>query len=1127
MPTPQPQLVQHLATSSNWPGESALGDDYEKWLAEPVGAGNCIILWVTHAMEHSATISDNNANTWPATPAATAGGQEGTSFISECFVLPNANAGMTKFKVHFGALTNPCQITISEYNNIATVSPVSGSSGNANGHVGPTLAAGSFTPTNNDANGGNLIIGYSCNYYDANGNPTLWTPNVGVLLDADIAWTSGQGIPHASMAYVQTTAAAINPTFSITGDTGTLYNMGAVALKVASAGTAIPAGIRIKKTIFQTNNPPASWNLQVPATGNLRVLVTCNNYLGTAVTDVLDSDGHHWTMIEGTAEEPMFWYCANQSANPNLTITIASTGGSIATFVFFDIQGAATSPYDVSAGMPGTVLDNLTIINDAPVITPTTANGLVIAACGLGDGPGLGFNTGAPAGAVFDMIHYSNENDGDSYNNADLIGHLHNTDTSTLHWNWSITSTPDNTGFATAVAFKAAPTQTYVWDIPAGSLAITAGACSWVWSGAPPGNPTWVSTASGTTDVTSLVVNIGSPTVGTRAVVMLNKRGVAAFTTVPSGWTVVDALRSNGSTNSTCCYYRDCDGTEGATITFVVASAISFSAACAKIPAGTFDTATAPALAQHQVTTAASNNNPNAVTPAWGSANDLILQWIGCNGNVTVTGSPSGYSTVASVISTTSTAANRQRCGWCYRTVVTSSEDAGAWTNASSISTAYSIAIKPYAAPAIATSGAIVEVTPGTTTEAAAAGQTQTATCAAVVSGNCAELPVLAQHQTAAAVQTSSAGGLTELAGLSALAGSALVETSSGALLQLAGIAQSGLASVVSVVVGSVVEVAGASVTASGSVGQSGTAALLDALGVSQSQRATVVESTSGSLVELLGLNASSTSFVISVGEAGTGSCVQLMGLTERAVAAAVTVATGHNSEVATLAENSSADAYAEDQGSCTEATLGGELAHGSVTSQGAGALFETLLASAFAGVYVADIGESVTGSCLQLASALQVATGDIQQNPAAFVIERLVGRFGPIVYEIVGSGRVRVSDTNTGTVDWDNMLISIGDRKVVHVTALPAAAAQVHFFLVGPEGDTSQDLDFELGKDADVVQVDSTATAFDFTTPPLVLPGVYSIAYLTEYGPSKASDLVRFSVQDVPSNKEREDLQT
>jgi hypothetical protein len=232
-------------------------------------------------------------------------------------------------------------------------------------------------------------------------------------------------------------------------------------LKITAGGTAIPGGIHINKIIHQTGDALPTWLLQIPATGNLRVLSTCNGNNLTNITSITDNDGQTWAKIEPAADEPQIWYSANRSANPNLTVTISITGPRpTTTFLFWDISGADASPYDTSAGAPSVDVSNLTTINNMPSITPTTTNGLVIAVMGIGQGPGTGFASGAPAGAVFDLVTYTGETELDLMDNADCQAHLYNSSASAENWNWAITSNPENSAFATAAAFKAATTVT-------------------------------------------------------------------------------------------------------------------------------------------------------------------------------------------------------------------------------------------------------------------------------------------------------------------------------------------------------------------------------------------------------------------------------------------------------------------------------------------------------------------------------------------------------------------------------------------------------------------------------------------------------------------------------------------
>jgi uncharacterized repeat protein (TIGR01451 family) len=463
-----PTLVQHVASSANPLGVGLGGGPaFNMPLPNPVRAGNCLILGVSYAWSVTRTvaITDNNGNTWPAAPAVTAGA--GTNTVSAIYVLANANEGQTTITVTFDAVLIPFQYTISEFYNVDTVSPVNGTSSTAE-LPGAALTTGNFTPGNNDADGGNLIWSYfALGQSTASQNPSLWMPGTGfTLLDADIAWNTNQGFPHATEYFVQTTSTAVNPGITASGDTNS-FNCLSVALKAATAGTAPPAtGIRIVRIIHMTSNvPPANttWPLQVPTIGNLIVLAMNESAPVINVTGITDSKSNSYTLRELDATSPQIWHTANSTPDTNLTITLTISGApATASVVAYDIVGANASPFDVVAGVASTGFDNQTRITNAPSITPTTTNGLVIAAISMGQGPIKQLDTGSPAGAVFDLVTYTGETDFDLMENADGKGHLYNSDLTQENWNWLGRSAASNTYSATAVAFKGAP----VADLP-------------------------------------------------------------------------------------------------------------------------------------------------------------------------------------------------------------------------------------------------------------------------------------------------------------------------------------------------------------------------------------------------------------------------------------------------------------------------------------------------------------------------------------------------------------------------------------------------------------------------------------------------------------------------------------
>lgn len=449
-----PALIQHIASSSN--GPNGINGNNFKFTVDHVGSGNCLTFGTLYPHGGTVSISDTSGDTWPAA-AATADAGVG-NYVAAVYVLPNATAGTHTLTVGIGSSTKPFQYTVSEWKNIATSSPVNGTK-TATSVSAPNLAAGSFTPTtNNDANGGNLVLTYFAIANVANGttNPTDFTPTASfTLLDGDIAWKGRSGVPHSSQYVVQATQAAINPGTTAASDTNS-YNVVAVALKAANAGSSPSAGIHLDKLLSFTNDaPPSSLPLKVSNTGNTLVMVTSQAQTWNQVNSVTDSDGNTWTNLTGTSGDCQIWYAKNLTPNTNLTVTLSL--GSSATFSprFFVISGANANPFDATAGVVTTSagLNNATVWNNAPNFTPSISNEFVIAIGGLGQGPGLGFNTGAPAGATFANVTYTGETDFDQMDNADFLAYHLAPNTTTLNWNWSITSIALNSGFASSLAF--------------------------------------------------------------------------------------------------------------------------------------------------------------------------------------------------------------------------------------------------------------------------------------------------------------------------------------------------------------------------------------------------------------------------------------------------------------------------------------------------------------------------------------------------------------------------------------------------------------------------------------------------------------------------------------------------
>ncbi len=191
--TATPTLIQFVASSANPVGQGIQGNNYKIPLPNSVGSGNCLVLEMTYTNGSTPTITDNISNSWSSTPVVSADGGAG-NYIKAVFVLPNSNSGLITITVSFGAVFQPFQYSLSEWNNIALSSPVNGTSSINNIH-GASLAPGSFTPTtNNDANGGNLILAFYSISAAASSNPSSWVAGTNfTLLDGDVSWVSNNG----------------------------------------------------------------------------------------------------------------------------------------------------------------------------------------------------------------------------------------------------------------------------------------------------------------------------------------------------------------------------------------------------------------------------------------------------------------------------------------------------------------------------------------------------------------------------------------------------------------------------------------------------------------------------------------------------------------------------------------------------------------------------------------------------------------------------------------------------------------------------------------------------------------------------------------------------------------------
>src|SRR5262249_50981542 len=240
----------------------------------------------------------------------------------------------------------------------------------------------------------------------------------------------------ASAQYaVQGTAGTINPSVTVTGGADS-FNAVALALKPAAAGTAPAPGIRIVHVyhVFYTRQVA----LQFPSTGNLLVGVSAfSPATGVTLTAMSSNPGNTWVKAPGVPQSnaPQIWYAANAVTGPTLRVTPTQSPMFGVSLVFYDITGAATSPYDSAAGLPLVDKDNNNNSNllHMPDITPSTPNGLILVVMPNGYGPPTGM---VGAGFTLDTITYGGEIDRDNMDNADGYAHYYNSTATLVSFGW-------------------------------------------------------------------------------------------------------------------------------------------------------------------------------------------------------------------------------------------------------------------------------------------------------------------------------------------------------------------------------------------------------------------------------------------------------------------------------------------------------------------------------------------------------------------------------------------------------------------------------------------------------------------------------------------------------------------
>jgi hypothetical protein len=415
-----PTMIQHVSTASNY-DVSEPGNHFKLHLADPAGANNTVILGISYidAPNRTVAINDDRGNTWVAGPMAVNHG-----IVSRIYYVNGVAAGTRDITVSFDRTLVGFQAVVSEFYNVRLTGTTDGASSNASS-VNPTITAGPLVTTA----GGNLIYNYVySNNFGGAINGITAGPGF-TLLSADRLRAS------AAQYQIQPEAGAINPTMTV-ASSGSMNSV-AVAFQGASVGTPPRPGIRVVR-VYHGLLLRAQATLQFPSSGNLLVFASTHGTLNSNITAITSAPANTWTKVAVPpvqATDPQFFYVADAVTSPDLTWSLTMSLPWLQ-FVIYDVTGAAASPLDVAAKTEGTNVDNSDILN-APPISPTTANGLIIAALPMGHGPPVG---SVGADIYFDSVTYPGEPDGSTFESSDGYAHTYNAQPGPMSFGWKALS---------------------------------------------------------------------------------------------------------------------------------------------------------------------------------------------------------------------------------------------------------------------------------------------------------------------------------------------------------------------------------------------------------------------------------------------------------------------------------------------------------------------------------------------------------------------------------------------------------------------------------------------------------------------------------------------------------------
>lgn len=377
---------------------------------------------------------------------------------TKVYTVTGGTAGVTQITVVFSASVSDFHWEFQELNGIATSSAIDGTSVSAVA-TAPYVSAGSITTTQS-----NDLIYRDC-VYTSNG---MWTSVSTAIyhpggnysfLGADRTGSS------ASMAYIQNASGADNAYMAFVGSAGFDMNCIGMALKTSGgAGTALPAGIRVVGELNYEASEAATQTIQMTYLfGNTIAFGTLLTQSGSQFTGVSDTNSNAYT-IHQTADYPAWALSCNTTGGDSVLLTFTGMSTAPGAMFFWDISGAkatsSTACYDSTAGYQTATgsQSGTSNITNAPSITPSTTNGLVLAIEQVGNGPTQLLASPTGSSAFYDCTYFTGATDAEAFCFGGGYAHYYNATTSAINWAWQMNNSPGGTSYNTSsIALEAAP----------------------------------------------------------------------------------------------------------------------------------------------------------------------------------------------------------------------------------------------------------------------------------------------------------------------------------------------------------------------------------------------------------------------------------------------------------------------------------------------------------------------------------------------------------------------------------------------------------------------------------------------------------------------------------------------